>query len=750
MATSATELDIESFLREFLPAPEPTLPPPGESSYNPFSDLRDADNVSDQALSELFAVSIEFHSHRRGIDPFEFKDSKAHARLAKPCKRLFERLSAIAELVFAVQHRVFHFMLFVVGRRFRLLRWDRAGVVFTQSIDYYEHPGVLSNVFRRLSRLTDEALGLDPSATRLLPADIDFLRMDVASLKNPTDVSPVERKLEEMECQGPCTFDYSLQSHWPRYRLQIDDNTGSHAFLVGRPVFCANDLVGRGTRGYVALDCKTGGFVWLKDAWRASYVISGTEGDTLHKLNCAGVENVPTLVCHGDVHHQRTTTGDFWERHQQPLLPPDTHPPSSPFLTASSCTPCSSSQSSKKRKRVEESGFVEGSAYGPRASTKSDCPLRQHRHYRIAVYEFQHGQQLLSIVLDCLRAHHQAATNPKTQLLHRYISGGNILIYPKVRRDEDGQNPSLVWSGILSDWELSKPVGVQEAASRATQAERMGTYQFMSVNLLTNITKPVEISDELESFFHVLVYYAIRYLHSNCKHVDSWVGNYFHTYAGPGRMLCCGQKSTTIEFTGQLRTRVLEGPLLFHSPMDFVLGTILKSLTAHYKVMQYEAMQASPPSPRPQRKPLREEPYVPVGFVPSTSKYKDHPQVAQWEAQWESETLMDRSPTPEDRELATKVADHEFMLGLLARQIWNSRWRIDDRMPKAQVSDGGTHANAKSRSPETPPQAAPASNKRQRTSGPGRNISLPAHLHTSARRTRSWARTLPIRRGAKT
>ena len=31
----------------------------------------------------------------------------------------------------------------------------------------------------------------------------------------------------------------------------------------------------------------------------------------------------------------------------------------------------------------------------------------------------------------------------------------------------------VVWTGILSDWELSKPVDSQEAASKATQADRM-------------------------------------------------------------------------------------------------------------------------------------------------------------------------------------------------------------------------------------------------------------------------------------
>lgn len=106
----------------------------------------------------------------------------------------------------------------------------------------------------------------------------------------------------------------------------------------------------------------------------------------------------------------------------------------------------------------------------------------------------------------------------------------------------------------------------------------------MSVNLLNHITKPVKVSDELESFFHLLVYYAVRYLRSNCAGVSSWIDNYFHSYSGPERMHTCGQKWSTVEFTGALEIESPEGPLLFHSPMDAVLAVILKSIRVYYKV----------------------------------------------------------------------------------------------------------------------------------------------------------------------
>ena len=61
------------------------------------------------------------------------------------------------------------------------------------------------------------------------------------------------------------------------------------------------------------------------------------------------------------------------------------------------------------------------------------------------------------------------------QILHRDISRGNILIYPKVESSEDKETKvvtrQLRWHGILTDWELSKSLG-GPMATRARQCER--------------------------------------------------------------------------------------------------------------------------------------------------------------------------------------------------------------------------------------------------------------------------------------
>ncbi|OSD00219.1 hypothetical protein PYCCODRAFT_1479314 [Trametes coccinea BRFM310] len=57
--------------------------------------------------------------------------------------------------------------------------------------------------------------------------------------------------------------------------------------------------------------------------------------------------------------------------------------------------------------------------------------------------------------------------------------------------------------------------------------DRTGTWQFLSVNVLSQPKAQVEIADELESFLHVMIYCAIRYLPHTCENVGDFMYNFF-------------------------------------------------------------------------------------------------------------------------------------------------------------------------------------------------------------------------------
>ena len=72
-----------------------------------------------------------------------------------------------------------------------------------------------------------------------------------------------------------------------------------------------------------------------------------------------------------------------------------------------------------------------------------------------------------------ITAHFHAATHPKTRLLHRDISSGNLLILPKLGRGSEGVIPSITYTGILSDWEMSKLVDDHQTNPVTSQAVGM-------------------------------------------------------------------------------------------------------------------------------------------------------------------------------------------------------------------------------------------------------------------------------------
>ncbi|TBU26897.1 hypothetical protein BD311DRAFT_412840 [Dichomitus squalens] len=796
MARSAVILSGDDFCSAFLPAPT-RKPRAGSSQKHILTTLHDADALTHSEISERFigamnerilvpgvklstylpshtgqnpattqagffrseqiseselpswaaqTVPVVFARHVVGGDPFGHEtcnDVYEEIDAAAERRTILDQLTATADLLFTAQHRVFLFFLLVIGRTFRLLRWDRAGIIATTSVDYLEDPQTLHDYLWRISLLDDAALGFDPSATRVLSGDVDSRLMDFVSLMDPNDADHTERALDGNDTNHHSVFQYvrtmfrtSLASDWPRYKIHVRSDGKVRNFLVGQPLFRASGVFGRGTRGYVALDCETHRFVWLKDAWRAVHIITGREGDILQKLNRAGVENVPTLVCHGDVDDQFTITGDWWERGQPHSF--TSFPPSSPTLSGSP------SPGSKKRKREQEDA--------QRSHVPTDGPLRQHQHYRIAVAEvalplkkFRNGRQLASIVLDAIKAHHQAATNPKTLLLHRDVSGGNILIYPQVKRDQNGANLAVVWTGLLSDWELSKPVDDERAPSHATQTDQLGTYQFMSVNLLSRPAQPVRVSDELESFFHVLVYYSLHYLRSNCAHPMSYIDNYFHNYAGPGFLYTCGWKSLAMEVDEWLSTRFPHRPLLFLSPMDELLDTLLKCFRAHYKVLQDDLRKAAPPtpplSPMDPDKPRQGLAPIAIPKIVYFGEDAERPHHDSDEDD-EDEDDDDETPTPEDRERAQRIRDHKFVLDHFERVLQSPDWPEDDRIPSQQLKSSVPGSLDGKRDCSRP---HPASNKKRRIAGPERITSLPTRLHASSRRTRPPPYTLPMR-----
>ncbi|PIL26673.1 hypothetical protein GSI_11249 [Ganoderma sinense ZZ0214-1] len=419
---------------------------------------------------------------------------------------------------FVYQQLTALFVVMVYGRRIiRVARWDRSGVVMSRMEDFVARPYLLVELFRRLSVATDKQLGLDLTASPVLPGSADYELMDRAAQPCADDIEIAEGTVVQAQAKptnsttSPVTFKYfrevfaytlqpPAQSGNPgraqtsllttsRWKLSIptagtNGESESRDFLVGRPFQSFQsrddaDIDWRNTRSYIALDCLTQQFVFLKDAWRGRLGREEnpeSEGDILAALNKAGASHVPTVVCHADL--QKTVTSKYrWDKYG-----------------------------------------IEAKRANPRS------------HFRMVVKElglklnhFTSGRQIASVINDCVVAHAEAAD--ALDLLHGDLSPYNILICPKVDATTDPERPTVKWEGMLIDWEVVKWLPGSQNYWRTPSPA--GSLCFQSLACMLDRTKQFEIADELESFLYILLWCGVRWLHSNCTDARTYMTQFF-------------------------------------------------------------------------------------------------------------------------------------------------------------------------------------------------------------------------------
>ncbi|OJT03231.1 hypothetical protein TRAPUB_6195 [Trametes pubescens] len=403
-------------------------------------------------------------------------------------------------------------------------------------------------------------------------------------------------------------FRKSLADGRPRYKLTIKVGDKTRVFLVGWPVFESTLLFGRATRGYVAIDASTRRFVFLKDSWRPFYHGVEQEGFYLEKF--AGDDSiiVPAIICHGDVGNQCAFTAQYKERMKKQLeivlrRKQRTSTDASSTLDGEQAT------TSKKRSHPieddSEDVFSESCSAEDIDVSNVKGTLRHHIHYRLAVKDvclpfemFRDTEQLICLMTDCIETHHQVYI--KHGLLHRDISAGNVLILPRLVPGPEDGTEVLEWRGVLTDWELAKPYVAESDEEKARQPERTGTWQFMSVAYINSQwTHPIGIPDELESFFHVLLFWALRFLPHTLGDTTQYVMDYFDTFRSEGsnKYICGAVKCSAIS-AGEFdmpSLQFVQNSRLPGSPLNRLINKLLELFKARYEILKYMSKQK--PSP---------------------------------------------------------------------------------------------------------------------------------------------------------
>ncbi|KAI9062371.1 hypothetical protein FKP32DRAFT_1686614 [Trametes sanguinea] len=453
-----------------------------------------------------------------------------------------DHMTTYASRAFEYQHRTHLFCVILLGRNALLGRWDRSGIVSSCKFDYKKEPTKLVRFFMRAARATAEARGHDLTATRVVQGSADHELL----------VAWKTKELAKDDYAGK-RFVKTLKDDWPWWRLRVPDGEyGEGEFLVGEPTFTQPGVVGQGTRGYIALCVSDPDMplVYLKDCWRVVHNRTELEGNILSYLNEKDVANVPTALYHGDVPGQRSISQTFWGRTKvvTRAAPVQVHAAQAP----------------------EEA--MTGSTQDPAQNDGvKNCPMKTHQHYRLVVKEvgmpleeFPCGEVLVTVIIDAINAHEDAYN--KAQIMHRDISVGNILMVP-YRIGE-----KTYYQGLLGDWELSKRLeDMTKEARHPGRTFSQGTWQFMSVNTLKQPKSHVQIADELESFLHVMIYCAIRYLPHTCKYVGDFLYHYFDDgtrRADAEGEYTCGAHKNFVVSTGRLQTHSFDPIIFLRHPLE--------------------------------------------------------------------------------------------------------------------------------------------------------------------------------------
>ncbi|KAI0634524.1 hypothetical protein C8Q77DRAFT_1073085 [Trametes polyzona] len=416
---------------------------------------------------------------------FSFMKTKANVplELSNGMEHSAARMQIVhyASEIFDRQHRTSVLVISIYTTYARFIRFDREGAVLSDAFDYTSDPRTLALFLYRFSRMTRVQRGHDTTATLATDEEQKTFYDLLGTLKPvPEPGSTIERGLRHAMTPG-----------WPIYALHVDmlwspakdafldaraiRERTVHRCLVGRPIHTADSLVGRGTRTFVGYDLTEKTLLIIKDYWRTVSEDRPSESEIYqHLYEKLGRKRVlnhfPTLRGAGDVPLSSSSAG-------------------ARSLDAATSVNHEHEQGRDQRPQPLTAIWQETLTQQLRPVGATTPP---RRHCRLVVKEicrtldeFTTPLELVYAIRSALIAHRVAW---EAGVLHRDISPGNILLY------DDPETKKV--QVLLSDWDQAR---TREQLNRGIATQRVRS-------------KPYELSDDLESFVHVLHWCTLRYL----------------------------------------------------------------------------------------------------------------------------------------------------------------------------------------------------------------------------------------------
>ncbi|PPQ77046.1 hypothetical protein CVT25_014863 [Psilocybe cyanescens] len=240
---------------------------------------------------ESVGVMLEFKLDAKVSDPFtDESDAVSFEIISKDSKdpkgQTLGQICAYATAHMANHFRSHVFSVLVFREYARILRWDRAGVVVTEKINFTSDAAQpLAEFFRRYACASSEGRGQDSNTTSVDPLLLS---------------SDVKKELDKT-------------SNGPFYKFKFPASGPSQPkdkfYIAAVPHFMATaSPTGRSTRTFKAYDEETEEYVFLKDTWRIIASSLKPEHESYAALAAAGVHHIPTVAAYHDMDDQVTQT----------------------------------------------------------------------------------------------------------------------------------------------------------------------------------------------------------------------------------------------------------------------------------------------------------------------------------------------------------------------------------------------------------------------------------------------------------
>ncbi|KAI0649748.1 hypothetical protein C8Q79DRAFT_899953 [Trametes meyenii] len=479
--------------------------------------------------------------------------------------------------IFNHQHRQHMFVVSIICNMASLIYLDQSGAVYTQPFDYVEEPVALATFLYRFTKMSPEERGHDPTTSLASESERDVFRElwrtypdSAIGRRNPAPILA----LKHAGTPGWPVYALSIYASWSdeSKSLSTDRPFTLRRCFVGRPHYMSGSLTGRGTRGLVAYDLVDERVMYIKDSWRAISEDVSSEYDNYRRIyGRLAALNAPfhevgllAVLAGGDV---------------QPTPEP---------TAADRCT--TATLQNTRAQEVLNDGL-------------STAPLMR-RHQRLVFKEvcrpledFKDAHELCDVLLHALCAHSLAWG--QADIMHRDVSASNILICDTV----DGPR------GVLADWDLAKPKNLL-SNQKATQPS--GTWQFLSALRQCFPETPWQLSDDLESFMHVLNWIALKYLKHESTYEDEriktqcrWFHDVYDARAPEEATVKMDERHIKLNYIVAGKPFVTVCPLRPDNPLNILLRSLAQLFQEHYQSDEIQTIwRTPPPQPSPTLEPV--------------------------------------------------------------------------------------------------------------------------------------------------